>query len=145
MTKRRIFGVGSSLTPGALPRSRQKSFVRGAFISALHGILAIAFLTASSAPLRAAACSTSLVPIATDVSGFSFANQTYRDIVFVSGLTMGRRSPTIYGPTHYGVIGAYLGSNPGAPSPSVYQISFREGGPVGGGSFVDCWPGPSGN
>jgi plastocyanin len=92
--------------------------------------------------LRAAVCHSPFVPIATDRSPFTTPPH-YTDVVSLNWFTMGRRSPNIYGITKYGAFGAYLGSNPGAPSPTVYQISFREGGPVGGGSLADCWPGPS--
>ncbi len=141
MTKRRIFGVRSRVTPGAFARSRQKSFVPGGFGAGLHAALVLALLVAS-APMRAAVCTSPFVPIATDRSPFATPPHD-TDIVNLNWFTMGRRSPNIYGITKYGVFGAYLGSNPGAPSPTVYQISFREGGPVGGGSLADCWPGPS--
>jgi len=137
MTKRRIFGVGSGVTPRAFARLRQKSFV-----SRASALLAASLLSISS--LGAAVCPANLTPIATDTTGFSFASSTYKDIVSVAWMSMGRRSPTLYATGKYGIVGAYLGSNPGAPSPAVYQVSFREGGPVGGGLLVDCWPGPSG-
>ena len=141
MTKRRIFGVRFRVTPRSSAGSRQKSFVPGAVLAGLHVAFALAFLSAS-APLRAAVCPNPFIPIATDQSPFTTPQHNV-DIVSVNWVTMGRRSPAIYGLTKYGVFGAYLGSNPGAPTASVNQISFREGGPVGGGSLADCWPGPS--
>ncbi|HET7451919.1 MAG TPA: hypothetical protein VFL12_04215, partial [Thermoanaerobaculia bacterium] len=101
-------------------------------LAGLHGAFAFVLLLVS-APAGATVCPNPFLPIATDTSPIT-TPQKFTDVVSLGWFTMGRRSPTIYGLTKYGVFGAYLGSNPGAPSPSVVQVSFREGGPVGGGS-----------
>jgi PKD repeat protein len=87
-----------------------------------------------------ASCPSEITP----PSLFTFRSSDQGNVVFISYFTMGRRSPTMYAATKYGAIGAYLGTNPASPTPKLDNVSFRAGGPVGGGGTADCWPGPTG-
>ena len=137
MIKRRIFDVQFSRASAATGL-RQKSFVAGNRLASVFRTIAFLALALSFPGLARATtgCPGTLNSINTSTAPIASSS------VVVNGLTQGRRSSAIYGFTKYGVLGAYLGSNPGAPGPSIFQVSFRTGGPVGGGTLIDCFPGP---
>ncbi len=136
MIKRRIFGVETSGTSSASACLRQKSFVG---LAAACVLLALA-----PSVLRAAtSCANPPVRIASNLAQLPPPPQNPSNVVLLSWLTMGRRAPVLYSNTKYGVMGVYLGTNPGDPTPTFTPMSFRAGGPVGGGTLIDCWPGPS--
>ncbi len=61
---------------------------------------------------------------------------------FVKNWHVGRRSASVYVGYHYGLFGLDVLSNPANPGIHRLPMSFRDNGPVGGGTGRDCWPGP---
>src|SRR5580765_4858923 len=148
MMERGIFDGQFSEASGSPARLRQKSSVWFARGPARYASLALAvfsciFIQAAGA-VHAASCPTNAAEIGAPQQ-YIFPTSQQSNIVFITYMTMARRAPALYTATKYGVVGAYLGSNPADPTPTVDNISFRTNpkGPVGGGTGKDCWPGPS--
>ena len=145
MMERGIFGGQFSEAAGRPARLRQKSSVwlaRGPVRFALLAISGVCVLLGSTRSVRAATCPTNAVEIGAPQQ-FVWSALDQSNIALITYMTMGRRSLSLYTLTKYGSIGAYLGSNPSDPTPTLDSVSFRAKGPVGGGTGQDCWPGPT--
>ncbi|HYK43163.1 MAG TPA: hypothetical protein VE007_12305, partial [Thermoanaerobaculia bacterium] len=119
-------------------------FARGAARYAVAALVAFSVALGPARRVEGASCPTNAVEIGAPQQ-YVFQTSVQSNIVLITYITMGRRSPSLYTATKYGSIGMYLGSNPSDPTPTIDNVSFRTNpkGPVGGGTGKDCWPGPS--